>query len=238
MGAHLFRGIVVFVCLSSTLIGATYSVCEVERTDTQKAKEMIEDILITEPSNTTCMLQLANIYLKLGQIPKGFEILVSAYSIDPHNVQNSRIATVLPFALKVTNLKQQAATTNDKEIWNKLGDGYFEMGIFNEASKMYKKSLEVDGMQHMIRLKLALSLQKNLQIYTAIEEVQSVLAKDPTHLYANYYMGKFLAYDLKNREEAKIFFAKAKITLMAHKDAFSYLEYTNLLSDITRELGE
>ena len=224
--------------MTSCLIGATHSVCEVERTDTLKAKEAIETILVEEPANTVCMLQLANIYLKLGKIAQGFDVLVNAYSIDPHNVQNSRIATVLPFALKVTNLKQQVAKTNDKETWNKLGDGYFEMGIFNEASQMYKKSLLVDGLQHMIRLKLALALQKNLQIYTAIEEVQSVLARDPKHLFANYYMGKFLAYDLKNREEAKIFFTKAKDALISQKDTFGYLEYTNLLSDITKELGE
>ena len=234
----MFRGIVAWVCVLSGLMGATYSVCEVERTDTQKAKESIEIILASEPTNTTCMLQLANIYLKLGKIAKGFEILVDAYSIDPHNVQNSRIATVLPFALKVTNLKQQAAKTNDKEIWNKLGDGYYEMGIFNEAAQMYKKSIQVDGLQHMIRLKLALSLQKNLQIYTAIEEVQIVLIKEPTHLYANYYMGKFLAYDLRNRGEARGFFVRAKASLIAQKDAFGYLEYTNLLSDITKEIGE
>jgi hypothetical protein len=51
-------------------------------------------------------------------------------------------------------------------------------------------------------------------------------------------MGKFLAYDLKNREEAKIFFIKAKEALISQKDSFGYLEYTNLLSDITKELGE
>lgn len=234
----MFRGIVVFLSVLSSLLSATHSVCEVERTDTQKAKEAIEAILVTEPSNTVCLLQLANIYLKQGKIAQGFDILVDAYSIDPHNVQNSRIATVLPFALKVTNLKQQAAKTNDKDIWNKLGDGYFEMGIFNEASVMYKKSLLVDGAQHMVRLKLALALQKNSQIYSAIEEVQIVLIKEPTHLYANYYMGKFLAYDLRNRAEAKAFFVKAKASLIAQKDAFGYLEYTNLLSDITKEIGE
>lgn len=234
----MFRGIVVFLSVLSSLLSATHSVCEVERTDTQKAKEAIEAILVTEPNNTVCLLQLANIYLKQGKIAQGFDILVDAYSIDPHNVQNSRIATVLPFALKVTNLKQQAAKTNDKDIWNKLGDGYFEMGIFNEASVMYKKSLLVDGAQHMVRLKLALALQKNSQIYSAIEEVQIVLIKEPTHLYANYYMGKFLAYDLRNRAEAKAFFVKAKASLIAQKDAFGYLEYTNLLSDITKEIGE
>lgn len=88
------------------------------------------------------------------------------------------------FALKVTNLKQQAARTNDKETWNKLGDGYFEMGIFNEAAQMYKRALSPIIMQHMVRLKRALALQKNLQIYTAIEEVPSVLTKEPKHLYA------------------------------------------------------
>lgn len=234
----MFRGIVVFLSVLSNLLSATHSVCEVERTDTQKAKEAIETILVTEPSNTVCLLQLANIYLKQGKIAQGFDILVDAYSIDPHNVQNSRIATVLPFALKVTNLKQQAAKTNDKDIWNKLGDGYFEMGIFNEASVMYKKSLLVDEEQHMVRLKLALALQKNSQIYSAIEEVQIVLIKEPTHLYANYYMGKFLAYDLRNREQSRSFFQRAKNSLIAQKDAFGYLEYTNLLSDITKELGE
>lgn len=238
IGVNLFRGIVIFLSILSNLLSATHSVCEVERTDTQKAKEAIEAILVTEPSNTVCLLQLANIYLKQGKIAQGFEILVNAYSIDPHNVQNSRIATVLPFALKVTNLRQQAAKTNDKDIWNKLGDGYFEMGIFNEASVMYKKSLLVDGMQHMVRLKLALALQKNSQIYSAIEEVQIVLIKEPTHLYANYYMGKFLAYDLRNREEARSFFQRAKNSLISQKDVFGYLEYTNLLSDITKELGE
>lgn len=227
----------VLVC-SGILWAKTHSVCEVERTDARKAKEMIERILEEEPSNTVCILQLANIYLKLGQIARGFELLVDAYSIDPHHVEKSPIATVLPFALKVTNLKIQAAKSNDKAIWNQLGDGYFEMGIFSEAATMYKNSLAVDALQHTIRLKLALSLQKNTQIYSALEEIQKVLDAEPTHLYANYYMGKFLAHDIKSRERARFYFQQAKTSLMAQKDAFEYLEYTNLLSDITKELGE
>jgi len=223
-------------CFLSLAYAQTHSVCETERIDSQSAKEKIEKILLEEPSNTVCMLQLANIYLKRGQIARGFELLVDAYTIDPHHVENSQIATVLPFALKVTNLKQQAAKSNDKRIWNELGDGYFEMGIFSEAALMYKKSLAVDGMQHMIRLKLALALQKNTQIYSALEAVQKVLNVEPDHLFANYYMGKFLAYDMKNRDEARVFFKRAKESLMAQQKEFDYLEYTNLLSDITQEL--
>lgn len=216
----------------------THSVCEVERVDMRKAKEAIETILLDEPTNVTCMLQLANIYLKQGKISKGFEILVDAYSIDPHNVQNSAIASVLPFALKVSNLKRQAIRTNDAQVWNSLGDGYFEMGIFNEATAMYKKSLEVNALQHDIRLKLSLTLQKNCQTYSALEELKKILLDKPEHLYANYYMGKILMHDVKNTQEAKGYFAQAKKTLLTQKDAFAYVEYTNLLSDITKELGE
>lgn len=217
---------------------ASYSVCEMERADVQKAKEAVELILMNEPTNTVCMLQLANIYLKQGKIAKGFEILVDAYSIDPHNVQNSPISSVLPFALKVTNLKKQANQTNDKELWNKLGDGYFEMGIFNEATLMYKNSLQVDTTQQEIRLKLALSLQKNCQTYSAIDELKNILEKESQNIYANYYLGKILEYDIKSDDEAKVFFTKAKKALIGEKESFSYLEYTNLLSDISKELKE
>ena len=220
------------------LDAGNYRVCEVERVDVQKAKEAVENILLNEPTNVVCMLQLANIYLKLGKISKGFEIIVDAYSIDPHNVQNSPIASVLPFALKVSNLKTQANQTNDKELWNKLGDGYFEMGIFNEAVWMYKKSLKVDALQDTIRLKLALSLDKNSQTYSAIEELKKILETQSSNVYANYYLGKILAHDIKNEDEARDYFARAKVSLIAQKAFFGYLEYTNLLSDITQELKE
>jgi len=220
------------------LCANTHSVCEVERVDIQKAKESIETILLSEPNNVVCMLQLANIHLKQGKIAKGFELLVDAYSMDPHTVQKSPIADILPFALKVNTLKRQALRTNDKEVWQKLGDGYFEMGIFNEATEMYKNSLQADENQPETRLKLSLALQKNCQTYTAIEELQKILARDENHIYANYYLGKILLYDVKNEEDAKRYFTAAKNRLIKQKDAFAYVEYTNLLSDIRKELRE
>jgi len=216
----------------------THSVCEVERIEIQKAKESIETILLSEPSNVVCMLQLANIHLKQGKIAKGFELLVDAYSMDPHTVQKSQIADILPFAMKVNTLKRQALRTHDKEIWQKLGDGYFEMGIFNEATEMYKNSLLADENQPETRLKLSLALQKNCQTYTAIEELQKILARDQNHIYANYYLGKILLYDVKNEADAKRYFTTAKNRLVTQKDAFAYVEYTNLLSDISKELRE
>lgn len=212
--------------------------CESERYDREKAKETIEAILLNEPDNVTCMLQLANIFLKQGHISRGFEILVDAYSIAPHAVQGSSIASVLPFALKVSSLKKQAISTNDTELWNKLGDGYFEMGIFNEATAMYKKSLKVDEKQHEIRLKLSLTMQKNCQTYRALEELQKILQDEKDNLYANYYLGKILMYDVKNVDKAKYYFIKAKTSLIAQKNDIEYVTYTNLLSDITKELGE
>ena len=113
----MLRAAMVLFLLSFSGYAGTHNVCEIERADAQKAKEEIEHILLKEPSNTECMLQLSNIYLKQGKIARGFEILVDAYSIDPHRVEKSPIATVLPFALKVTNLRVQAAKSNDKEIF-------------------------------------------------------------------------------------------------------------------------
>ena len=235
----MFKIVLVASCLAiQALCANTHSVCEVERVEIQKAKESIESILLKEPTNVVCMLQLANIHLKQGKIAKGFELLVDAYSMDPHTVQASPIADVLPFAMKVNTLKRQALRTNDKEIWQKLGDGYFEMGIFNEATEMYKNSLQADENQPETRLKLSLALQKNCQTYTAIEELQKILAHDQMHIYANYYLGKILLHDVKNEEQAKQYFSNAKKRLIAQKDAFAYVEYTNLLSDISKELKE
>ncbi len=227
-----------FYVSAVALFANSHSVCETERFDINKARDSIETILLNEPNNVVCMLQLANIYLKQGKIPKGFEILVDAYSIEPYTVQNSSVAAVLPFALKVSNLKKQAIQTNDPQMWNKLGDGYFEMGIFNEAVKMYKNSLEVDETQHDVRLKLSIALQKNAQTYSALYELQKILKQDKKHLYANYYMGKILMYDVKDETEAYAYFVKAKKALLNQKESIEYVEYTNLLSDITRELGE
>ena len=234
----LVRWIVILFCSVVVMCARTHSVCEVERTDGVKAKEIIQKILQDEPSNVICMLQLANVYLKQGDIAQGFETLVSAYSIDPHYVQKTQIAAVLPFALKVTSLKFQAAQTNDKSLWIQLGDGYFEMAIYQEAILMYKKALLVDPKEHMIRLKMALAYEKSTHVYSALEEIRVVLDFEPKHLYANYYMGKFLAHNLKNKELAEAYFRQAKESLLKQKDQYGYLEFTNLLSDITRELGE
>ena len=78
------------IMLLSTILWASQGVCEIDRIDAKKAKASIEAILASEPANVTCMLQLSNIYLKQGNIAKGFEILVEAYSIDPHRVQQSQ----------------------------------------------------------------------------------------------------------------------------------------------------
>lgn len=237
-GQMFFNIIVILFLMGITLNAGSYKACEVERVDVQRAQEAVETILLSEPTNTVCMLQLANIYLKQGKIAKGFEILVDAYSMDPHNVQNSAVASVLPFALKVSNLKKQANKTNDKDLWNKLGDGYFEMGIFNEAVLMYRHSVDIDASQHKIRLRLSLALQKNSQTYSAIEELKKILEIETKNIYANYYLAKILAYDVKNDELAREYFLNAKNALIAKKDSFTYLEYTNLLSDITKELKE
>lgn len=72
------------------------------------------------------------------------------------SLHRTKLCKAAYFALKVSKFK---TTSNAKQMTLRCGMLLemvtFEMGIFNEAVKMYKSSLEVDGKQHDIRLKLS-----------------------------------------------------------------------------------
>lgn len=227
----VYQSLVIFGMLFLTLLEASpYAVCEVERTDVRKAKEAIEAILLKEPTHVVCMLQLANIHLKQGDIPQGFDLLVDAYAIDPYTVQSSKVAAVLPFALKVTSLKKQAKATNDIRLWNELGDGYRELGLVNEAIAMYKNSLLVEGAQEEIRIRLALLLEQTQKLYSAVEELKTILENNKDHFYANYYLGKILLKELQLPDEARIYLEKAKALMP--KESMSSEMYVTLMYEL------
>ena len=228
------------MALLSSYSWAGKEICEIGRIDinSKKTKEAIEAILVNEPKNVACMLQLANIYLKQGELAKGFNLVVNAHTIEPEYVKKAPVAEILPFALKVAELKKQVMQTNTKELWNQLGDGYFETGIYDEAIEMYKKSLLVDKEQIDIRIKLALVLQKSTQVYSALLELERVLALDFENFYAHYYMGKIFMHNIQNAKEAKIHLEKAKSLWIAQKESLANDEYTTVLNNLDKELKE
>ena len=217
------------------LYSSNYSICIVQRFDSVIAKAKIEKILDKDPQNIQCLLQLANIYLKKGEISKGFDVLTEAYSIDPNIVKNSKIAKILPFALHVTDLKYKANLTNKYFYWNKLANGYFDLGIMSEAIVYYKKSLKIKPEQIKIRFKLALAYENIGQFYNSIDQIKEVLKENPKNFYANYYMGKILKNGFKNPKKSKKYFNKAYEILLATKDKFNQKEYNSLINKLLME---
>ncbi|MFK5881575.1 MAG: hypothetical protein QM482_05125 [Sulfurospirillum sp.] len=217
------------------LYSSNYAICVVHRFDAVLAKTKIEKILNKEPQNVQCLLQLANIYLKNGKMSKGFEILTESYSIDPNIVKNSEIAKILPFALHVTELKHKAKLTHKCFYWNRLADGYFDLGIMSEAIVTYRKSLKINPKQLKIRLKLSIAYKNIGQIYNSIDQIKEALKTDPKSFYANYYMGNILKNDFNDLENSKKYFKKAYKILIKTKDRFKQKEYNKFLNKLLME---
>ena len=203
------------------LYSSNYSICVVKRFDSDIAKIKIEKILDKEPRNVQCLLQLANIYLKKGKISKGFAILTEAYGIDSNIVKNSEIAKILPFALHVTELKHKADLTDKTLYWNKLANGYFDLGIMSEAIIFYRKSLEINPRQVGIRLKLSRAYENIGQIYNSIDQIKEVLKITPQSFYANYYMARILKNEFSDLRSSKVYFKRAYDILIKKRSKFN-----------------
>jgi tetratricopeptide (TPR) repeat protein len=227
----------VFLLFSMLKAQDIYGVCQLETMDTNSAKEYIEKILDKEPQNVTCTIQLANLYLKKGELSRGFELAVRAHKINPEQVKKSILAPILDFALKMTDLKIRALEVNDKELWNEIGDGYYEMGVYKEALIAYQKSIDINQKQSDIGLKLALSYQKTGQTFKALEELKNLIFQDADNFYANYYLAKLLKYGIKDTINSKKYFQKARELLEANTNTVLEKEYPKFLSDIIYELS-
>ncbi|WP_331775619.1 tetratricopeptide repeat protein [Sulfurospirillum sp. 1612] len=232
----MLKGYVVGLLLPILLYANQYTICTIKRFDAAIATKQIEKILDKEPENVTCLIQLANIYLKKGKLAKGFQILTDAYGIDSSIVKNSEIAKIIPFALQVTKLRDAAMKTNNFLYWNQLADGYNELSILDEAIIGYEKSLKINPIQNTIRLKLAFAYRKNGRIYSCIHELKTVLSHDKNNFYATYYLGRILKEDLKNSQEALKYFKRADALLDAYKKDMKPDNYLRFKHNISKEL--
>jgi len=231
--------IVFLMVLSIFVLEANVNVvCKAGIMDNKSAKKYINNLLKKEPKNIECILKLANIYLKSGEILKGYKLIARAYKANPLAVEHSDIANILPYALEMTKLAKQAKKNSDKILWNRVADNFFDMGVYSEPISAYKKSLLIDPNQSEIRLKLALSYKKNNQINRAIEQLEVLLEQNEKDFYANYYLGKMLRYSLNDKENAVLHLKQAKEILSSSKDNFSDMQYPTFMNDINAELGK
>jgi tetratricopeptide (TPR) repeat protein len=213
-------------------------VCKAGIMDNNSAETYINKLLKKEPNNIECILKLANIYLKSGELLKGYKLITRAYNTNPLAVGQSDISNILPYALKMTKLAKRAKKNNNKFLWNQVGNNFFDMGVYSESIKSYEKSLALDLKQPEIGLKLALSYQKSNQIDNAVDQLFTLVEENEKDFYANYYLGKILRYSITDDDSAVKYFTNAKEILFAKKDDFTYIEFTSFMNDINMELGK
>lgn len=235
MKVKLFISIIIL----NTILNANVNVvCKAGIMDNQNATIYINKLLQKEPKNIECILKLANIHLKSGDLLKGYKLISRAYKTNPKAVEHSNVANILPYALKMTKLAQKAKKESDKLLWNEIGDNFFDMGVYTEAIKAYQKSLDLDDDQLNIRLKLALGYNKSYQVDEAVDQLFTLIEQNEKYFYANYYLGKILRYSINDEDSAVKFFQDAKKILSTTKKDFTQAEYITLMNDINRELGK
>jgi len=203
--------------LFSGLYAKSFPVCKeyyyVNENKTGEKSTFLEQILKENPENVECMLKLASLYLRTNRVSQAFDLIRRAYTIDPEFVEKQKISKILDLALRLSRLGELAHKNRDTELYNELGDTYYEVGIFDEAAKAYEKSLELDAGQNKIKVLLALSYA-NLGQYSKSEKLLRKLVKEkPYHFYANYYLGKVLKNGLDEPKEGNIYLRMASYIL-------------------------
>ena len=203
--------------LFSGLFAKSFPVCKeyyyINENKTDEKSTFLEKILRENPENVECMLKLSSLYLRTNKVAEAFDLIRRAYTLNPEFVEKQNISKILDLALRLSRLGELAHKNKDPELYNELGDTYYEVGIFDEAANAYLKSLELESDQSKIKVLLALSYA-NLGQYTKSEKVlRRLVQKEPYNFYANYYLGKVLKNGLDEPKEGNIYLRMASYIL-------------------------
>ena len=231
--------LIFFIVVAILVLEANVNVvCKAGVMENENAKIYINKLLKKEPENIECILKLANIYLKSGELLQGYKLIARAYKTNSTAVELSNIANILPYALEMTKLVEKSNKNNDKLLWNEVGNNFFDMGVYAESIPAYEKSLLLDAKQQKIGLKLALSYKKSNQTYRAVKQLEILITQNEEDFYAHYYLGKILRYAVSDEENATLHFQRAKEILLFSKENFSHIEYPRFIYDINTELSK
>ncbi len=229
--------------MSSVLFAKEFPVCKdyffIKENQTGEKQTFLEKILNENPENIECMLKLSSVYLRTDKVSEGFDLIRRAYTLDPKFVEKQKISKVLDLALRLSRLKEIATRDDDYELWNELGDTYFEMGIFNEARFSYEKSLALDKNQTKIDILLAIC-DGNLNFtHTSANRLKRIVKRHPYNFYANYYLGKVLKNALDNKKDGQKYLMMADYLINYTEPEFeNEAEVVYLKNDLEFELGE
>ncbi len=199
----------------------------------------LEKILQENPDDVACMLKLASLYFRNNNVSQGFDLVRRAYTLNPKLVKKRNISKVLDLALRLSRLKELAQKNHDSELWNELGNTYFDMGIFQEAQKAFTESLKVDESQTKIQILLALSFGYLDEMEKSASLLKKIIDKNPNNFYANYYYGKVLKNELGREKEGLQYLKMADYIFHHQNPKFDTFEEKSYLeSDLRDETAE
>ena len=233
---------VLTICILSfyvvSLDANDFSICKdyysIKESEKEQKERFLEKLLKDEPQNVECMLKLASVYFRTGKVSQGFDLIRAAYELDSKFVKNAKISKILDLALRLSDLRQRANKSKDYNLWNELGDIYFDMGIFKEAKIAYEYSLELNPNQESKRILLAICYGNEDDLKDAKKSLEEVVKNNPDSFYGNYYLAKLLKNELFDKRWI-YYLKKAKELLKSAKLADeSQREY--LREDIESEL--
>lgn len=229
----------ILVIFAATFLEASVNaVCKAGIMNSEDAKKYINKFLQEQPNNIECILKLADVYLKSGEILKGYKYIARAYDVDPEEVKSSLVSNIYHQALDIVDLEKRAKQFNDESLWNKLGNNFFDIGVYNEAVYFYEKSMNIDKNQSEIGLKLALSYKNINKIPEALNTLKILIEQNEKNFYAHYYFGKILKYYADDNEMGFLYFEKAKALLEEMKFIIPLADYASFMSDINKELAQ
>jgi tetratricopeptide (TPR) repeat protein len=151
-----------------------------------QAQEHFEEALKINPNYTEAALNLAVTYNDLGKYQQAKDVYAQA-------IATSRAAPrhLDPFARgKIANMHARTA------------DAYGGLGMYDEATREYKKALELCPTFVDIRTKLASTLRDLGDKEAAVIEYQTVKSQSPKYLPARVNLGVTL-YSLGRKDEAR-----------------------------------
>ncbi len=175
----------------------------IEESKTSAKQSFLEKILHENPNDVECMLKLASVYFRNNKVANGFDLVRRAYALNPTYVEKRNISKVLDLALRLSRLKELADKNSDYELWNELGNTYFDMGIFKEAKEAFKESLELNPKQNKIKTLLALSYGNLDEMEKSAALLKEIVEESPYDFYANYYYGKVLKNELGKSKKGR-----------------------------------
>lgn len=90
----------------------------------------------------------------------------------------------------------------------RMGNLYFDVGMFEQAAGFYQRALEVDPDDIMVQTDLGTSLRRLGKPRQALGHFQAAVAADPTHWRGWFNIGVVSLYDLGEFKQAEEAFAR------------------------------